>query len=71
MKLEAFASQLAAQGMDKETLNKTIEDTTKSLKEAEDKLNDLQNELNNPSQNNEDYIMQIQSKITILNTTIC
>ena len=70
VKLEAVADQLASQGMDKETLNKTIEDTTKSLKEAEAKLNELQNELSNPSQNNEGYIMQIQSRITILNTTI-
>ena len=56
--------------MNKETLNKTIEETSKSLKDAESKLNDLQNELNNPAQNNEEYIMQIQARITVLNTTI-
>ena len=65
-----MASQLASQGMNKETLNKTIEETSKSLKDAESKLNDLQNELNNPAQNNEEYIMQIQARITVLNTTI-
>ena len=70
IKLELLASQLASQGMNKETLNKTIEETSKSLKDAESKLNDLQNELNNPSQNNEEYIMQIQARITVLNTTI-
>ena len=70
IKLELLASQLTSQGMNKETLNKTIEDTSKALKDAENKLNDLQNELNNPSQNNEEYIMQIQARITVLNTTI-
>ena len=70
IKLELLASQLTSQGMNKETLNKTIEETSKSLKDAENKLNDLQNELNNPSQNNEEYIMQIQARITVLNTTI-
>ena len=70
IKLELLASQLASQGMNKETLNKTIEETSKSLKDAESKLNDLQNELNNPAQNNEEYIMQIQARITVLNTTI-
>ena len=40
------------------------------IETAENKLNDLQNELNNPSQNNEEYIMQIQARITVLNTTI-
>ena len=38
--------------------------------EVELQSNDLQNELNNPSQNNEEYIMQIQARITVLNTTI-
>ena len=70
IKLELLASQLTSQGMNKETLNKTIEETTKALKDAENKLNDLQNELNNPAQNNEEYIMQIQARITVLNTTI-
>ena len=70
IKLELLASQLASQGMNKETLNKAIEETSKSLKDAESKLNDLQNELNNPAQNNEEYIMQIQARITVLNTTI-
>ena len=35
--------------MNKETLNRLLEETSKSLKDAESKLNDLQNELNNPA----------------------
>ena len=38
IKLELLASQLTSQGMNKETLNKTIEDTSKALKDAESNI---------------------------------